>query len=195
MTAKSPYFDPAFAAVTKELAAEVFEEVEGLIAAFGVACERDAAGGSLEWLGPALEANRSSDNGFHEAVLRLYLTLLALLAIEDQHLASARPPTYAEQGHIPDVARGLRSMDVAALFRALGRQIAVARRAGSDAELGSLVALGDRIFACLVIDEARRTLGPVAGPEGQAALERMCARSFVRTEAALCSSLLEVHPG
>lgn len=176
MTAESPHFDPAYAAVTKALSVEVLEDVEGLLAAFGVACEREAPG-SLAWLDGAL---RASGSDFYQAVLSLYLRLLALLAAEEQGLGGPEPaaevdplaPYLSREVHEPS------SIDIAALLRALGRRIAIAQRLGDPGERHAAVDCGDRILASLVVGEARRILSPAAGPDGQAALERVYAHAY-----------------
>ena len=79
--------------VTLELAKQVFEAVEILVAGFESATARDCTGGRLDWLRPALEAE---GDHFYQAVLSVVLRLVFLLYAEDQGLLPVEHPTYAE---------------------------------------------------------------------------------------------------
>jgi hypothetical protein len=78
--------------VTDELAKQVFEAVEILVAGFEGAAARDCVGG-IDWLRPALEAERDH---FYQGVLSIVLRLVFLLYAEDQSLLPVDHPTYAE---------------------------------------------------------------------------------------------------
>lgn len=71
--------------VTEELAKQVFEAVELLVAGFQAASARDQ---SLDWLRPALEA---PDDHFYQGVLSVVLRLVFLLYAEDQSLVPPEP--------------------------------------------------------------------------------------------------------
>lgn len=79
--------------VTLELAKQVFEAVEMLVAGFESASARDCSGGRLDWLRPALEAE---GDHFYQGVLSVVLRLVFLLYAEDQGLLPVEQPTYAE---------------------------------------------------------------------------------------------------
>ena len=79
--------------VTEELAKQVFEAVEILVAGFESAAARDAGGDSLDWLRAALEAE---DDHLYQGVLSIVLRLVFLLYSEDQGLLPVEHPTYAE---------------------------------------------------------------------------------------------------
>jgi hypothetical protein len=69
--------------VTEELAKQVFEAVEILVAGFEAAAARDTTNQQLDWLRSALEA---PDDHFYQGVLSVVLRLVFLLYAEDQAL-------------------------------------------------------------------------------------------------------------
>jgi hypothetical protein len=79
--------------VTEELAKQVFEAVEVLLAGFEAAAARDCAGDRLDWLRPAIEAG---GDHFYQGVLSVVLRLVFLLYAEDQSLLPIEHPTYTE---------------------------------------------------------------------------------------------------
>lgn len=79
--------------VTLELAKQVFEAVEILVAGFESASARDCAGNRLDWLRPALEAE---GDHFYQGVLSVVLRLVFLLYAEDQGLLPVEHPMYAQ---------------------------------------------------------------------------------------------------
>ncbi|TKC98153.1 Eco57I restriction-modification methylase domain-containing protein [Polyangium fumosum] len=79
--------------VTEELAKQVFEAVEILLAGFEAAAARDCVGASLDWLRPAVEAE---GDHFYQGVLSVVLRLVFLLYAEDQALLPVEHSTYAE---------------------------------------------------------------------------------------------------
>ena len=78
--------------VTEELAKQVFEAVEILLAGFEAAAGRDGAGEELGWLGAAL---RAEGDHFYQGVLAVVLRLVFLLYAEDQALLPVEHRTYA----------------------------------------------------------------------------------------------------
>lgn len=80
--------------VTDELAKQVFEAVEILVAGFEAAAARDIGGGDrIDWLRAALE---EEGDHFYQGVLSIVLRLVFLLYAEDQSLLPVEHPTYAE---------------------------------------------------------------------------------------------------
>ena len=79
--------------VTLELAKQVFEAVEILVAGFESASARDGSGNRLDWLRPALEAE---GDHFYQGVLSVVLRLVFLLYAEDQGLLPVEHPMYAQ---------------------------------------------------------------------------------------------------
>jgi hypothetical protein len=79
--------------VTEELAKQVFEAVEILLAGFEAAAARDCVGAELDWLRPAIEAE---GDHFYQGVLSVVLRLVFLLYAEDQALLPVEHRTYAE---------------------------------------------------------------------------------------------------
>jgi len=79
--------------VTEELAKQVFEAVESLLAGFEAAATRDCGGDKLDWLRPALEAE---GDHFYQGVLSVVLRLVFLLYAEDQGLLPVEHKTYAQ---------------------------------------------------------------------------------------------------
>ncbi|TKC95800.1 DNA methyltransferase [Polyangium fumosum] len=79
--------------VTEELAKQVFEAVEILLAGFEAACSRDCIGDRVDWLRPALE---TEGDHFYQGVLSVVLRLVFLLYAEDQSLLPVEHSTYAE---------------------------------------------------------------------------------------------------
>lgn len=78
--------------VTDELARQVFEAVEILVAGFEAAAARDCTD-RIDWLRAALE---EEDDHFYQGVLSIVLRLVFLLYSEDQGLLPVDHPTYAE---------------------------------------------------------------------------------------------------
>ncbi|MFS8070926.1 MAG: DNA methyltransferase, partial [Byssovorax sp.] len=78
--------------VTDELAKQVFEAVEILLAGFAAAAARDGGDDKLDWLRPALEVE---GDHFYQGVLSVVLRLVFLLYAEDQALLPVEHPTYA----------------------------------------------------------------------------------------------------
>lgn len=78
--------------ITAELAEQVFEAVEILIAGFERAAERDGGSERLDWLRPALQAG---DDHFYQGVLSVVLRLVFTLYAEDQGLLPVEHPFYA----------------------------------------------------------------------------------------------------
>lgn len=79
--------------VTLELAKQVFEAVEMLVAGFEAAAARDCTGNRLDWLRPALEAE---GDHFYQGVLSVVLRLVFLLYAEDQGLLPVEHPMYSQ---------------------------------------------------------------------------------------------------
>jgi hypothetical protein len=80
--------------VTDELAKQVFEAVEILVAGFEAAAVRDTHGKQRDWLRSALE---TPDDHFYQGVLSVVLRLVFLLYAEDQSLIPPVPNlTYTE---------------------------------------------------------------------------------------------------
>jgi hypothetical protein len=79
--------------VTEELARQVFEAVEILLAGFEAAAARDCVGGRPDWLRPALEER---GDHFYQGVLSVVLRLVFLLYAEDASLLPVDDSTYAE---------------------------------------------------------------------------------------------------
>ena len=79
--------------VTDELAKQVFEAVEILVAGFEAAAARDIAGDRIDWLRAALD---EEDDHAYQGVLSVVLRLVFLLYAEDQSLLPVEHPIYAE---------------------------------------------------------------------------------------------------
>ncbi|WP_437718196.1 DNA methyltransferase [Sorangium sp. So ce448] len=79
--------------VTEELAKQVFEAVETLVAGFEAAAARDCGRDDLDWLRQAIEAG---GDHFYQGVLSVVLRLVFLLYAEDQALLPVEHRTYAE---------------------------------------------------------------------------------------------------
>ncbi|AGP36467.1 DNA methyltransferase [Sorangium cellulosum] len=79
--------------VTEELAKQVFEAVETLVAGFEAAAARDCGRDELDWLRQAIEAG---GDHFYQGVLSVVLRLVFLLYAEDQALLPVEHRTYAE---------------------------------------------------------------------------------------------------
>ncbi|WP_437900365.1 Eco57I restriction-modification methylase domain-containing protein [Sorangium sp. So ce124] len=79
--------------VTEELAKQVFEAVETLVAGFEAAAARDYGRDQLDWLRAAIEAE---GDHFYQGVLSVVLRLVFLLYAEDQALLPVEHRTYAE---------------------------------------------------------------------------------------------------
>jgi hypothetical protein len=79
--------------VTDELAKQVFEAVEVLVAGFEAAAARDVTGDRIDWLRAALE---EEGDHFYQGVLSVVLRLVFLLYAEDQSLLPVEHPSYAE---------------------------------------------------------------------------------------------------
>jgi hypothetical protein len=79
--------------VTDELAKQVFEAVEVLVAGFEAAAARDVTDDRPQWLSAALE---EEGDHFYQGVLSVVLRLVFLLYAEDQSLLPVEHPTYAE---------------------------------------------------------------------------------------------------
>jgi hypothetical protein len=79
--------------VTEELAAQVFEAVEIVVAGFEAAARRDAGADRHDWLRPALEAD---GDHFYQGVLSVVLRLVFLLYAEDQSLMPVEHPLFAQ---------------------------------------------------------------------------------------------------
>ncbi|WP_437993902.1 type IIL restriction-modification enzyme MmeI [Sorangium sp. So ce145] len=79
--------------VTEELAKQVFEAVETLVAGFEAAAARDCGRDQLDWLRPAIEAE---GDHLYQGVLSVVLRLVFLLYAEDQALLPVEHRTYAE---------------------------------------------------------------------------------------------------
>ncbi|WP_437650443.1 type IIL restriction-modification enzyme MmeI [Sorangium sp. So ce362] len=79
--------------VTEELAKQVFEAVETLVAGFEAAAARDCGRDQLDWLRAAIEAE---GDHFYQGVLSVVLRLVFLLYAEDQALLPVEHRTYAE---------------------------------------------------------------------------------------------------
>ncbi|WP_234023795.1 DNA methyltransferase [Sorangium cellulosum] len=79
--------------VTEELAKQVFEAVETLLAGFEAAAARDCGRDQLDWLRPSIEAE---GDHFYQGVLSVVLRLVFLLYAEDQALMPVEHRTYAE---------------------------------------------------------------------------------------------------
>jgi hypothetical protein len=79
--------------VTDELAKQVFEAVEILVAGFEFAAARDISPATDDWLRAALE---EGNDHFYQGVLSIVLRLVFLLYAEDTSLLPVDHPTYAE---------------------------------------------------------------------------------------------------
>lgn len=79
--------------VTDELAKQVFEAVEILVAGFEAAAARDCREGRIDWLRAALE---EEGDHFYQGVLSVVLRQVFLLYAEDQCLLPVEHPTYSE---------------------------------------------------------------------------------------------------
>lgn len=79
--------------VTDELAKQVFEAVEILVAGFESAAARDCREGRIDWLRAALE---EEGDHFYQGVLSVVLRLVFLLYAEDQGLLPVEHETYSE---------------------------------------------------------------------------------------------------
>ncbi len=77
--------------VTAQLAEQVFDAVEALLAGFEAAAARDGTGDRLDWLRPAMEAGQ-----VYPGVLNTVLRLVFLLYAEDRSLMPVAEPLYAE---------------------------------------------------------------------------------------------------
>lgn len=77
--------------VTAQLAEQVFDAVESLLAGFEAAAVRDCIGDRLDWLRPAMEAGQ-----VYPGVLNTVLRLVFLLYAEDRSLMPVDQPLYAE---------------------------------------------------------------------------------------------------
>lgn len=77
--------------VTAQLAGQVFDAVEALLAGFEAAAARDCSGDRLDWLRPAMEAGQ-----VYPGVLNTVLRLVFLLYAEDRSLMPVAEPLYAE---------------------------------------------------------------------------------------------------
>ncbi|MCU0294384.1 MAG: hypothetical protein MUF10_20750, partial [Thermoanaerobaculaceae bacterium] len=128
--------------VTLELAKQVFEAVEILVAGFESASARDCTGGRLDWLRPALEAE---GDHFYQGVLSVVLRLVFLLYAEDQGLLPVEHPTYAEHLSLFGLSERL-SQDAGAhpesmhhRFGAYGQLLAVYRAVFFGVKHGTLV--------------------------------------------------------
>jgi hypothetical protein len=77
--------------VTDQLAEQVFEAVETLLAGFEAAAARDCAGDRVDWLSAALRADH-----LHEGILNAVLRLVFILYAEDRSLLPVDQPLYAE---------------------------------------------------------------------------------------------------
>lgn len=79
--------------VTDELAKQVFEAVEILVAGFETAAARDCREDRIDWLRAALE---EEGDHFYQGVLSVVLRLVFLLYAEDQGLLPVEHETYSE---------------------------------------------------------------------------------------------------
>jgi hypothetical protein len=79
--------------VTEELAKQVFEAVEILVAGFEAAAARDVTGDRIDWLRAALE---EEGDHFYQGVLSVVLRLVFLLYAEDQSLLPVENRSYAD---------------------------------------------------------------------------------------------------
>lgn len=79
--------------VTDELAKQVFEAVEILVAGFEAAAPRDITGARIDWLRAALE---EEGDHFYQGILSVVLRLVFLLYAEDQSLLPVEHPIFAE---------------------------------------------------------------------------------------------------
>ena len=77
--------------VTDQLAEQVFQAVETLLAGFEAAAVRDCAGDQVDWLSAALRADH-----LHDGVLNAVLRLVFILYAEDRSLLPVDRPLYAE---------------------------------------------------------------------------------------------------
>ncbi len=77
--------------VTAQLAEQVFDAVEALLAGFEAAAVRDCTGDRFDWLRPAMEAGQ-----VYPGVLNTVLRLVFLLYAEDRSLMPVAEPLYAE---------------------------------------------------------------------------------------------------
>lgn len=116
--------------VTKDLAAQVFEAVELLLEGFEQASLRDARGGRVDWLRPALE---QPHDHLYQGVLSVVLRLVFLLYAEDQGLLPVGHPTYAKhlsiQGLYDDLVddAGMHPESMHHRFGAYGRLLSLFR--------------------------------------------------------------------
>jgi hypothetical protein len=107
--------------VTVDLARQVLEAVQVLVAGFERAAARDRAAGRADWLGPAVDAEADH---FYRGVLCVVLRLLFLLFAEDHGLLPVDQPAYA------------RDFGLRALHERLGRELA-ADRDGASPRVGA----------------------------------------------------------
>jgi len=77
--------------VTEQLADQVFDAVETLLAGFEAASVRDAAGERFDWMRAGMEAGH-----VHDGVLNAVLRIVFLLYAEDRSLLPVDHPLYAE---------------------------------------------------------------------------------------------------
>lgn len=77
--------------VTEQLAEQVFDAVETLLAGFEAAAARDCTDGRVDWMTAALEVDH-----VHEGVLNTVLRLVFVLYAEDRSLLPVDHPLYAE---------------------------------------------------------------------------------------------------
>lgn len=77
--------------VTGQLAEQVFDAVETLLAGFEAAAARDCTGDRVDWMSPALQVDQ-----VHEGVLNAVLRLVFILYAEDRSLLPVDHPLYAE---------------------------------------------------------------------------------------------------
>jgi hypothetical protein len=116
--------------VTKDLAAQVFEAVEILLAGYESAALREGGKQSTEWLRAALAAPHDH---FYQGVLSVVLRLVFLLYAEDQGLMPVAHPTYAQhmsvQGLYYDLVEdaGMHPESMHHRFGAYGRLLSLFR--------------------------------------------------------------------
>ncbi len=77
--------------VTGQLAEQVFDAVETLLAGFEAAAARDCTGDRVDWMSAALKAEQ-----VHEGILNAVLRLVFILYAEDRSLLPVDHPLYAE---------------------------------------------------------------------------------------------------
>jgi hypothetical protein len=90
--------------VTKDLAAQVFEAAEILLAGFEAASLREAGKHGADWLTAALAAPHDH---FYQGVVSVVLRLVFLLYAEDQGLMPVGHPTYAQHMSVQGLYYGL----------------------------------------------------------------------------------------